>query len=73
MTKRIKLTSSKSAKSADVAVEVSVTANEAFQLSDAVQQAVLKDLNGKCEMPPGRYALKVLLVLTEDTDGPGQP
>lgn len=73
MTKRIQLTSSQNAKSADVAVEVSLTAKDSFQLADAVQQAVLKDLSGKCEMPPGRYSLKLLLVLTEDTDGPSKP
>lgn len=72
MTKRIQLTSSKNATSIDVTAEVSLTAKEQFQLADAVQQTVLKDLQGKCAVQAGKYALKILLVLTEDTDGPSQ-
>lgn len=70
MAKRIQITTSGNATSVDVLAEASVTCKTAADFVDILQHAILNTLRDKNTLPEGKYNVRMLCVVTEDTSGP---
>jgi hypothetical protein len=70
MAKRIQLTTSLAATSVDVIAEASVTCKTPADFVDVLEHAILNSLRSKTTVPEGKYNVRLLCVVTEDTNGP---